>query len=71
MSLCNQDIRSRAKARGVMLWEIAAELGVNDGNFSRKLRRELPDDLKTEIYSIIDRVAAQHAARNAATAAAK
>ena len=71
MSLCNQDIRSRAKARGVMLWEIAAELGVNDGNFSRKLRRELPDDLKTEIYSIIDRVAAQHAARNIAAAAAK
>ena len=71
MSLCNQDIRTRAKDRGVMLWEIAAELGVNDGNFSRKLRRELPDDLKTEIYSIIDRVAAQHATRNAATVAAK
>ncbi|WP_407386379.1 hypothetical protein [Ruminococcus sp.] len=71
MSLCNQDIRTRAKDRGVMLWEIAAELGVNDGNFSRKLRRELPDDLKTEIYSIIDRVAAQHAKRNAATAVAK
>lgn len=69
MSLCNQDIRTRAKDRGVMLWEIAAEIGVNDGNFSRKLRRELPDNLKKEIYSIIDRVAAQHAAQATATAA--
>ena len=71
MGTCNQDIRSRAKERGVMLWEVAAVLGINDGNFSRKLRRELPEDIKSEIFTIIDRVAAQHAAHNAATAAAK
>ena len=68
MSSCNQDVRDRAKERGVMLWEIAEQYGMNDGNFSRKLRRELPDDEKARIFAIIDRVAAAHAAELTATA---
>ena len=71
MSTYNQDIRSKAKERGVMLWEIAEAIGINDSSFSRKLRRELPDEHKAEIYGIIDRVAAQHAAQSAAAAEAK
>ena len=68
MSSCNKDIRSHAKDRGVMLWEIADALGINDGNFSRKLRRELSDDEKARIFAIIDRVAAQRASELTATA---
>lgn len=37
----NKDIREYAKSHGIKLWQIAAELNMNDGNFSRKLRYEL------------------------------
>ena len=53
----NKEIREYAKIRGVCLWEIARELGVNDGNFSRKLRKEFADEKKVEIKKIIDRLA--------------
>ena len=39
---------------GVKLWQIAEGLGVNDGNFSRRLRRELSADEKEKIFQIID-----------------
>ncbi len=43
----NQRIREAAREAGVCLWEIGERIGLNDGNFSRKLRREL-DDAETE-----------------------
>ena len=36
----NMKIREEAKRAGVYLWEVAERWGCNDGNFSRKLRRE-------------------------------
>ena len=50
----NDDIRERARERRVHLYEVAFVLGLNDGNFSRRLRRELSDDERKEIFSIID-----------------
>lgn len=55
----NADIRIAAKSAGVCLWQIAERIGVNDGNFSRKLRRELPDQEKKEILKIIETLAAE------------
>ena len=52
----NQKIRDYAKSKGVLLWEIAEKIGVNDGNFSRKLRRELPDEERERIMQIIDEI---------------
>lgn len=52
------DIRNYAKLNGVKLWEIAERLGCNDGNFSRKLRKAFSDELKAEIFEIIDEIAA-------------
>lgn len=52
----NKDIRQAAKTAGVKLWQIAEAVGLNDGNFSRKLRHELPDDEKQRILEIIDRL---------------
>lgn len=49
----NKDIRAAAVAAGVFLWQIAEAIGVTDGTFSRKLRRELPDDEKAEILQVI------------------
>lgn len=53
----NKDIREYAKRHGVKLWQIAAELNMNDGNFSRKLRHELPEETKQQIFEIIDNLA--------------
>lgn len=50
----NQDVRQAAKRAGVFLWQIAARYGINDGNFSRKLRKELPVEEKQKILGIIE-----------------
>lgn len=49
----NEEIRQAAKGAGVRLWQIAEKYGLNDGNFSRKLRRELPQHEKEKILGII------------------
>ena len=54
MKTANNDIRKKAKENGVALWQIAEKIGINDGNFSRKLRHELPEETKAKIYRIID-----------------
>lgn len=53
----NMKIREEAKQAGVYLWEVAERWGCNDGNFSRKLRRELPADEREKILAIIAEVA--------------
>lgn len=53
----NDKIRAAAKEHKVKLWEIAEQIGINDGNFSRKLRRELPEDEQTLIIDIIHQIA--------------
>ena len=55
----NKAIRNHAKYCGVKLWQIAAEIGINDGNFTRKLRHELPEAEQTRIHAIIDKLYAQ------------
>ena len=50
----NADLKSYAKLKGVRLWQIAEVLHINDGNFSRKLRKELSEAQKQEIVRIID-----------------
>ncbi len=50
----NADIKAAARSAGVKLWRIAEILGINDSNFSRLLRKNLPDSRKQEILAIID-----------------
>ena len=52
----NNDIREAAKKAGIHLWQVAEACGVNDGNFSRKLRKELPQEEKQTILGIIARL---------------
>ena len=54
MSNANTDIREKAKANNVLLWQIAEKLNITDATFSRKLRAELSKDAKTKIFSGID-----------------
>ena len=62
MSTANAEIRRAAKNAGVCLWQIAERFGINDGNFSRKLRRELPPEERDKILGIIKDLAAERAA---------
>lgn len=55
--MCNMDIRQAAAGAGGRLWQIADAIGLNDGNFSRKLRKELPEDEKQKIFGIIEDLA--------------
>lgn len=55
----NQDIRNYAQSKNVRLWEVADKLGINDGNFSRRLRKELPDSEKQKLYAIVDNIVAE------------
>ena len=57
MERANMEIRMMAKERNVYLWEIAQRYGCNDGNFSRKLRQELPETEKKYICAIIEHIA--------------
>ena len=56
-SQTNERIREAAKKHGVKLWQIADELGINDGNFSRKLRHELEPEETARILAIIEEIA--------------
>ena len=58
----NKDIGTEMKGGGLYLWQIADALGINDGNFSRKLRHELPDEEKARIRAIIAALTAQKGA---------
>lgn len=53
----NERIRAAAKSNGVKLWQVAEVYGCNDGNFSRKLRRELPAEEQQRIIGIIETLA--------------
>ena len=49
----NLDIREAIVAAKLRYWQVAAVYGCTDGTFSRKLRRELPDEEKQRIFDII------------------
>lgn len=49
----NDDIKNEVKSAGLRLWQIAEALGMQDSNFSRRLRHELSDAEKVKIREII------------------
>lgn len=57
--MTNFDVRSHAIEKGVLLWKVAEALGISDSSFSRKLRRELPEEERDRILAIIDQIAAE------------
>ncbi len=55
--MANDKIREAAARSGVRLWQIASRLNLNDGNFSRRLRFELPKEEQEKILAIIAELA--------------
>lgn len=54
--MANEDIRKYIHNKGIPMWKIAMSLGINDGNFNRKLRVELPQNQKDLIKKIADEI---------------
>lgn len=48
------EIKSVIKSSGLRLWQVAQALGMNDGNFSRRLRRPFNAAEVEKIKSIIN-----------------
>ncbi len=55
--MANELIKVYAKERGIYLWQIADKLGVSEGTFCRKLRKELPDTESSRIFTVIEEIA--------------
>ena len=53
----NNDIRMMARNQDVRLWQIADKLNMQDSNFSKMLRKELPSEKKEHIYKIMNEIA--------------
>ncbi|CDF03201.1 putative uncharacterized protein [Ruminococcus sp. CAG:624] len=53
------EIKSMIKASGLRLWQVAQALGINDGNFSRRLRRAFNEAEVEKIKSIINELNTQ------------
>ncbi len=53
----NLSIRKKAKENGILLWQIADQLGIHDTEFSKKMRYELSKDEKNKITAIIEELA--------------
>lgn len=62
--MSNEKIRTEAKTNSIYLWEIADKLGITDGNFSRKLRKELPAGEQERILAIIKELKESNHAAN-------
>ncbi len=56
----NKDIRNAAGGYGIRLWQVAEAVGMNESAFSRKLRKELPQEEKQRILKVIDNLALEH-----------
>ena len=52
----NNDIKNLIKDKGIYMWEVASKIGCNDGNFSRKLRKELSIEDKKKIIDAINEI---------------
>ena len=57
----NKEIRTAIEAAGVKYWQVAEKLGIYDGNFSRKLRKELSEAEKDRVLQAIADAAAEKA----------
>lgn len=54
LAKANQDVREAALKNEIPLWMIAEGLNIADSTFSRWLRRELSQQKKEQVFSIIE-----------------
>lgn len=54
--LRNKDIRFFCMENGVKFWQIAVQLGISPETFTRRMRNELDEDEKRNVYKAIELV---------------
>lgn len=62
MRQANVDVRQRIKAAGLRQWQVADRYGVLEQNFTKLLRKELPEQVKARIFKIIEELKTEEAA---------
>lgn len=55
--MCNIEVRAAWMRAGIKQWKVAEAMGISETHFSRKLRKELPQEEKEKILQIIDQLA--------------
>ena len=50
------EVKSMIKGAGLKCWEVAYALNMQDSNFSKMLRTELPSEKKEHIFKIINEI---------------
>ena len=51
----NSELRKSISIAGLLYWQVAEELGITDGNFSRLLRHELEGEKRKCVIEAIGR----------------
>lgn len=59
--MTNLEIRVAIKKARLFAYEVAEALGITETYFSRKLRKELPDEEKQKILAVIAQLAREKA----------
>ena len=54
------EIKERILEAGLKLWQVADAFGCNDGNFSRKLRKDFSAEDTEKVLSIIEKLKAKN-----------
>lgn len=54
------------RQRNVKQWEVAEALGISEYTLCKKLRHELPDDLRDKVLEVIETIAGNRRENNAA-----
>ncbi len=50
----NKELKRYAASKGVRLWQVAEKFGLNDANFSRKLRHDLNEQDAKKFIVYVD-----------------
>ena len=54
--MSGSELKATIKAAGLKLWQVAKEMGMNDGNFSRKLRNDFSDEDTEKVLNAIEKL---------------
>ena len=60
--ICNEDVRKKAKVNGVFLYEIARQMQISEYTLCRRMRYEMSDNEKYEIFAAIDEIVMEQGA---------
>lgn len=58
------EIKKKIKEKGLKQWQVAEFYGLNEGNFSRLLRKDLPFDKELKILAAIKAAQIEYGNKN-------